>query len=651
MRDGAQYFTAPASSAQRRYEALRAYFLDEMPAAEVADRFGYSTASIHQMASLLRQGRLNLFTQTRPGPKGPRKATGQLRQRVLELRAAGHSVTEIAAACTGEGMPVSAQTCWQILDAEGLPRLPRRDDGRRGPPARLDPVKAAAAPGWPDVPADLPCDHAGLLLLLPAMTQAGLPDLVSSAGYPSTRDLSSWQSIGTLLLAKCARKPRVSHAGTLADDEGLAFTLGLTALPKATHLGTYSWRVRRESNQKLLTGLVQALRPLGLATGGQGFNCDFHAIRHHGDQAVLEKHYVPRRSQRTRAVLTFFAQDHATSDMVYSNADITKAEQAAEIIAFADYWNNAAGSDPGLLVFDSQLTTYKILGQLSGRGITWLTLRQRGKTELARLDALPASAWKTAVIARSAATGRAALHVGDWPEFARPDALVWVTVVFHGTAAWRNHGLIIFPLLFYRTSVQLRCPAAPPGGGLRPPGRPGGLGHLLVGHPALRRGFPGLVKGDASASSPATPEAPLTWAGVLRHPSCGRRGDAPHPVFPLSPPEPSLRRAGVRGGAPAGAGGARLGNERRPSPPPSGGRRGLLPGPRAGTWPSVPSRQACSYSPGGRPPVRRITRAVLYQLAHSLVAASTRAGVSHGPRWSMTSVLYRPMMLSASALS
>ncbi len=53
-----------------------------------------------------------------------------------------------------------------------------------------------------------------------------------------------------------------------------------------------------------------------------------------------------------------------------------------------------------------------------------------------------------------------------------PDALVWVTVVFHGTAAWRNHGLIIFPLLLYRTSVQLCCPAAPPGGGLRPPCRP-----------------------------------------------------------------------------------------------------------------------------------------------------------------------------------
>ena len=168
MRDGAEYFTAPAGAAQRRYEALRAYFLDEMPAAEVADRFGYSTASIHQMATLLRKGRLNLFTQARPGPKGPRKATGQLRARALELRAAGHSVTEIAAALTGEGMPVSAQTVWQILDAEGLPRLPRRDEGRRGPPARLDPVKAAALPGWPAAPLSLPCDHAGLLLLLPA---------------------------------------------------------------------------------------------------------------------------------------------------------------------------------------------------------------------------------------------------------------------------------------------------------------------------------------------------------------------------------------------------------------------------------------------------------------------------------------------------
>src|SRR5437762_13283161 len=110
MRPGSDYFLRPAGPSQRRYEALRAYFIEEMPASEVADRFGYSTASVHQMATLLRAGRMSLFTDPRPGPKGPRKATGVLRAKVLALRAAGHSVTEIAAALTEQGLPVSAHT-------------------------------------------------------------------------------------------------------------------------------------------------------------------------------------------------------------------------------------------------------------------------------------------------------------------------------------------------------------------------------------------------------------------------------------------------------------------------------------------------------------------------------------------------------------
>ncbi len=149
MREGAGYFLHPAGSSQRRYEALRAYFVEDLPASQVAGRFGYSAASVHQMATLLRGGKMNLVTDPRPGPKGPRKATGLLRAKVLALRAAGHSVTEIAAALTAGGLPVSAQTAWQILGAEGLPRLPRRDESRRGPPARLDVVQAAKLAGWP----------------------------------------------------------------------------------------------------------------------------------------------------------------------------------------------------------------------------------------------------------------------------------------------------------------------------------------------------------------------------------------------------------------------------------------------------------------------------------------------------------------------
>jgi transposase len=409
LRSGAEYFTHPGGAGQRRYEALRAYFVEEASAAEIADRFGYSTASVHQLATLLRTGKLAPFAEVKPGPKGPRKATGELREKVLALRAGGHSIGEIAAALAEAGTPISAQTVWQILDEAGLPRLPRRDDTRRGSPAKLDPVKAAALAEWPRAQ-QIPCEHAGLLLLLPAMAQIGLADLVAQAGYPATSAMTAWQSIGTLLLAKCARTARAHHIDALTDDAGLAFCLQLTALPKATHAGSYSYRVPRETNQKLLTGLVNALRPLGMASGTEGFNLDFHAIRHHGADTVLEKHYVPRRSQRTRAVLTFFAQDHASTEMVYANAELAKAEQAREILAFADYWHHATGEDPALLVFDSQLTTYKMLDELTARGIRWLTLRQRGRTELARLAALPANQWKTVTIARTGRYRRPQLH-------------------------------------------------------------------------------------------------------------------------------------------------------------------------------------------------------------------------------------------------
>jgi hypothetical protein len=402
MRPGGEYFTTPSEPAQRRYEAMRAYFVEERSAAEVGERFGYSPQVVHQMASELRAGQAEFFRAAKPGPKGPRKS-GRIRDRVLELRAQDRSVTEIAQAISAEGTPVSAQTVWSILDAEGVERLERRPPGQCGaPPPRLEPVKARAIPFWP-APISLPCDHAGLFLLVPAIVELGLHELTSSCGYPYTKVLSAWQSLGSLLLAKCARTPRVSHVHALADDDALGLLLGLTALPKATHLTSYSYRVRRQSNEQLLAAVTRRLRGLGLASGDQGFNLDFHAIRHHGTDTPLEKHYVPRRSQRTRAVLTFFAQDHASTEMVYANADLTKAEQAREIIAFADYWQQVSGQDPGLLVFDSKLTTYKVLSELTQRGIRWMTLRERGPNLIAQLNTRPDSDWRTIRIER---TGR-----------------------------------------------------------------------------------------------------------------------------------------------------------------------------------------------------------------------------------------------------
>ena len=135
MRPGGEYFTQPAEPTQRRYEALRAYFVDGLSAAAVGERFGYSPQVVHQMASELRAGKAEFFHSSKPGPKGPRKST-RIRDRVLALRAEDLSITEIAQALAGEGTPVSAQTVWSILSAEGLERLERRAPSERGAPPR-----------------------------------------------------------------------------------------------------------------------------------------------------------------------------------------------------------------------------------------------------------------------------------------------------------------------------------------------------------------------------------------------------------------------------------------------------------------------------------------------------------------------------------
>jgi len=408
MRSGAEYFSNPAEPAQRRYEALRAYLLEGQPAAATGARFGYSTATVYQMAAELRAGRTGFFVSSKPGPKGPRQ-TATLRDRVLDLRAADRSVKEIADALTAEGTPISYQSVWVILTQEGLSRLPPRARRGRGPAPRLEAIRAAPLDPWP-APASIDCGHAGLFLLFPAMVELGLPEVIAAGGYPSTRSLSAWHSIASLLVLKLLRKTRVSHATELAADTALGLAVALNVLPKATHATSYSYRVRREMNTAALTELIRRARRVGLATGDAGFNLDFHAIRHHGSDAPLEDNYVPKRSQSTRSVLAFFAQDHASTEMVYANADVTKREAAREILAFADHWKASTGAEPGLLVFDSKLTTYTVLDELSARGIEWLTLRQRGKRVLDELAALPTSAWKSVRIDRAGRYRHPQLH-------------------------------------------------------------------------------------------------------------------------------------------------------------------------------------------------------------------------------------------------
>ena len=341
-------------------------------------------------------GARDFFTSGRPGPKtAPAKDTA--RPRIIELRAAGHSIDEIAGALTAEGTPLNRTGIAEVIAEQGLPRMWRRPEDQRGGPARE--VQARAEPtDFTALSGRAETRLAGLFLAIPDLIALGVPDMVTAAGYPSTAKIPALPNLLSLLALKLTSTRRVSHVYDIAADPGAALLAGLTALPKATALTTCSYRLEHSRQAAFLAALDKAALAAGLADG-QALNLDFHAVMHWGDDPVLEKHYVPRRSQRTRSVLTFFAEDAGTHTLVYANADLSKASQNSEVTAFADHWNAVTGHDPALLIFDSKLTTQAVLAELDDRKIGFITLRARHPALTKTLAALPASAWTPMTLA------------------------------------------------------------------------------------------------------------------------------------------------------------------------------------------------------------------------------------------------------------
>ena len=103
-------------------------------------------------------------------------------------------------------------------------------------------------------------------------------------------------------------------------------------------------------------------------------------------------------------MLTFFAQDADTATLCYANADLSKAEQPHEIIRFCEFWQRTSGQPPGLLVFDSTLTTHAELAELDEQQIGFITLRRRGGNIIKGIKALPDSNWSRCASSAPAST-------------------------------------------------------------------------------------------------------------------------------------------------------------------------------------------------------------------------------------------------------
>jgi transposase len=402
---GGEFFARPTGPNHRRFEALRAYLWEGTSAEEAAARAGYSLATLRSVVRDFRAGKTGFFINPRPGPtRAPAKNAA--RERIIELRRAGHSATEIAEALAGTSTPLNRTGVAEVLAETGFARLAVRPPGERGAPYRDHPRRAGLL-DFAELAPSAETKVAGLLLAVPELVALDLPGMVKAAGYPGTSVIAATSYLLSLLALKLVGVRRVSHVDDLAADVGAGLFAGLVALPKATALTTYSYRLDHARQTALLTALGKAMLAADLVTDAGGdLDLDFHAIMHWGEDAALEKHYVPRRSQRTRSVLSFFAQDGASQTLVYANADLTKDTQANEVLVFAQHWRSLTGHWPARLVMDQKVTTQPVLGQLDALGITFITLRMRSVALQAHIADLPAEAWRTVALDRDGAYRR-----------------------------------------------------------------------------------------------------------------------------------------------------------------------------------------------------------------------------------------------------
>jgi transposase len=388
-----RFFAKPATARQRQYEALRAFYVDQLPSAEVARRFGYSAGAFRVLCHAFRHGDLQeFFSATRPGRRDhPKKSRAH--DQIIALRKRNYSVYEISQALKEQGTSLSATAVREVLAAEGFAPLPRRLDEER--PCRIGPQVQAVANinDFVLTPREFTTRMGGLFLFIPDLVQLECDALAQAAKLPGSRMIPAAHALRASLALKLWAIERKSHIMALVADEGLALFCGLNAMPKKSFLSEYSSRITPQKVAHLLARW-HAQVSADLFTGAS-LNLDFHSVPYFGEHPLVESHYLAKRSRRQPSILVFLAQDPEAQAFCYANADIRKGEEADEIFRFIDFWRRQHGKAPQHLVFDSKLTTYAGLDRLDAAGITFLTLRRRSPALLTEIAGLPPSAWRT----------------------------------------------------------------------------------------------------------------------------------------------------------------------------------------------------------------------------------------------------------------
>ena len=387
------FFLEPSNPTHRKYETLRAVFVDGLSPAEAAALFDYSPGTVRVMCSKFRKDSTQEFFL--PPQMGRRSApkTDDTQEKIIALRKQNLSVYDIAQALASEGTKISPSMVSIILRREGFAKLPRRADDDRPPTVKPHVAQVADVREFSLEPRRIKTQFGGLFLFLPFLAQIPFDRIIRRANLPGSQMIPAAHAMRSLLALKLFGNARRTHVMSYVFDEGLGLFAGLNVIPKRQFLTDYSSRIDPSCYPRLMRLWFDAMGQLGFRRG-VSFDLDFHTIPFHGEDALVQKNYVSKRSRRQKGILAFVAQDADQRVFCYANAQIRKEDKKDEILQFVQFWKNRTGHLPEELVFDSQLTTYENLNQLNEMNIRFITLRSRSAKMVEQVRQTPLSHWR-----------------------------------------------------------------------------------------------------------------------------------------------------------------------------------------------------------------------------------------------------------------
>ncbi len=365
----------------------------------------------------------------RPGPKASPKRDA-IHERACELRRQGATLADIRAALEQDGFDVSESYLFRLLRRAGVAatrqRRPTPQPGEYAKDGSVVPDIADVRELVLDDGRQFSTKVAGLFLFLPLLLDLDLPQVVSDAKLPGSKQIPPLQALLALLAPKLIGKRRVSHICDLCNDEGAGLFAGLNVLPKTTYATDYSYKTERAMTERLIAAVI-AKTPLG--DPPLSFNLDFHAIPFRGAEPDLENHWVPMRNRGLPSVMAFVAQAAGRRVICYATANLLRDEADRMVPRFADYWKEQTGHYPARLLFDSRATTYAGLSQLTQRRVGFITIRRRGSGMLARVERLPADRWQHCQITQAKGKRRQVQYVDEWVQLDGYDGTVRQLIV------------------------------------------------------------------------------------------------------------------------------------------------------------------------------------------------------------------------------